>query len=77
MKSVKAFMIYSIVIISAVVVTHCGGGANFKKDTPSYSTTLGQELIDLEAAYKKGIITQEEYNRQKNVLIEQRIGKGK
>lgn len=39
---------------------------------PSTSPTLGQELIDLEAAYKQGIINEEEYERLKMLVIEQR-----
>jgi hypothetical protein len=107
MKSIRLFIMSSIIVISVVAVAFGGGGgygtggykgtypsggykdsnpsgsyksdggAKFNKDTPSYSTTLGQELIDLEAAYKKGIITEEQYNRFKNALIEQRTGKGK
>jgi len=52
-------------------------GVKLDKDTAPHSTTLGQELIDLEAAYKKGIITEEEYNRLKNIIIDQKTGKGK
>ena len=46
-----------------------------KTNKPSQSTTLGQELMDLEAAYKKGIITEEQYNRLKNTIIDQRTEK--
>jgi hypothetical protein len=47
------------------------------RGTISHSTTLGQELIDLEAAYRKNIITEEEYNRLKNIIIDQKTGIGK
>ena len=46
-----------------------------KTNRPSSSTTLGQELMDLDSAYKKGIITDEEYNRLKTSIINQRMGK--
>jgi len=46
-----------------------------KTNQPSYSPTLGQELIDLDAAYKKGIITDEEYSRLKNIIIDRKTGK--
>ena len=49
-----------------------GGGDKIKTDAPTPSTTLGQELIDLETAYKKGIINKEEYNEIKKLIIEQR-----
>jgi len=47
-----------------------GGGAEVK--TQSYSTTLGQELKDLEEAYNKGIISEKEYKKSKERLIEKR-----
>jgi hypothetical protein len=47
-------------------------GGKVKTEATTYSTTLGQELIDLEAAYKKGIINEEEYKELKRIIIEQR-----
>ncbi|MGE5238583.1 MAG: SHOCT domain-containing protein [Chloroflexota bacterium] len=38
----------------------------------TYSTTLGRELQDLDEAYKKGLLTEEEYADAKKKLIEQR-----
>jgi len=49
-----------------------GGGAEVKSQHSTYSTTLGQELKDLEDAYNKGIITQQQYEDSKKKLIEQR-----
>jgi hypothetical protein len=43
-----------------------GGGANVQDNT----ATLGQQLIDLDAAYKKGIITEKEYEKAKRKLLE-------
>jgi hypothetical protein len=43
-----------------------GGGANVQDNT----ATLGQQLIDLDAAYKKGIITEKEYEKAKKKLLE-------
>jgi len=54
-----------------------GGGDKVKTDTQTYSPTLGQELIDLEAAYKKGIIKEKEYNDLKKMIIEQWTKKDK
>lgn len=41
----------------------------------SATPTLGKELEDLEAAYKKGSITRDEYETAKKKLIEQSGGK--
>jgi hypothetical protein len=50
-----------------------GGGSQLKSD--SYTTTLGQELKDLEEAHQKGIITEKQYKEAKEKLIEQRTKK--
>jgi hypothetical protein len=44
----------------------CGGGGAQVK---AKQTTLGQELSDLDKAYKDGIITEKEYNKAKNDLL--------
>jgi hypothetical protein len=43
-----------------------------QSEQSAYTTTLGQELKDLEDSYKKGIITQKQYEEAKGKLIEQR-----
>lgn len=52
-----------------------GGGADVKTEHSTYTTTLGQELKDLEDSYKKGIITERQYEEAKEKLIEQRTKK--
>ena len=44
-----------------------GGEANVKSTTRT--TTLGQELKDLDAAHKKGIISDDEYKEKKEQLL--------
>jgi hypothetical protein len=63
-----------MVMIVAMGVAGCGGGGAEVK-TQSYSTTLGQELKDLEEAYQKGILTEKQYKEAKEKLIEQRTKK--
>lgn len=69
----KFYRFWSVVMIITMVLglAACGGGGADVK-TQSYSTTLGQELKDLEEAYKKGIITEKQYNKAKEKLIDQR-----
>jgi hypothetical protein len=45
-----------------------GGKANVQSTTKT--TTLGQELKDLDAAHKKGIISDEEYEKKRKELLE-------
>jgi Short C-terminal domain len=54
-----------------VTLTSCGSTTKTEiKESPK--TTLGQELIDLEDAYKKGVITESEYEKQKKALLKSR-----
>jgi hypothetical protein len=43
-----------------------GGGATMQTST----TTMGQELMDLEESYKQGIISEKEYKRAKKDILE-------
>lgn len=44
-----------------------GGGAELTSRTTT--TTTGQELIDLKAAYDKGVITKDQYESQKKKIL--------
>ena len=44
----------------------CGGGG---ADIKSSNTTVGQELIDLDKAYKDGLITEKEYKKSKEKIL--------
>ena len=55
-----------ILLFSGVGFIGCGGGGAKVKAKQS---TLGQELTDLDKAYKKGIITEKEYNKAKQDLL--------
>jgi len=47
----------------------CGGGG---ADIKSTNTTVGQELMDLEKAYKDGIITEKEYKNTKEKILKRK-----
>ena len=60
MKRLGILVIVALVVASVGLTTGCG-----RKQTTtvqSSSTTLGQELVDLQQAYEKGIISEKEYN---------------
>jgi hypothetical protein len=61
-----------MMIVVALGLAGCGGGADVRSEHSTYTATLGQELKDLEDAYKKGIITEKQYEDSKKKLIEQR-----
>ncbi len=50
----------------------CGGGSNVKSKTTNLSTTLGQELSDLQKAYEQGVITEQQYREAKEKLLKER-----
>lgn len=71
MKRLGGLML-AMMTVAALFMTGCGGGTEVKSEQSNYSTTLGQELKDLEDSYKKGIITQKQYEEAKEKLIQQR-----
>ena len=48
-------------LVASLNLSGCGGRKQTVETTTS-PTTLGQELIDLQQAYEKGIITEKQYN---------------
>lgn len=51
----------------------CGGGGSRTTATQQInSTTKGQELMDLRKAYDQGIISEREYNKQKERVLERK-----
>ena len=62
----KALTLLLIFASLFVIFTSCGGGG---AKVQQNSQTLGQELIDLDKAYKDGIISEKQYNDSKKALI--------
>jgi hypothetical protein len=73
MKVPKLFVIGMMVVVAAYLAGCCGDNKETVIVPQSQpTTTLGQELQDLEEAYKKGTITKDEYETAKKKLLEQR-----
>jgi hypothetical protein len=72
MKSLKLVAAVMLVFWTMSVAGGCGGGGAEIR-TKTYTKTLGRELIDLHDSYSKGIITEKEYQKAKESLLEQRI----
>ncbi len=59
------FVLLMLLVLS---LTACGGGGA-KVQTTTSNTTMGQELMDLNDSYKKGILTEKEYkNAKENIM---------
>ena len=72
MRKIKVLALVLVVAV-CLNITSCGGSKTEVKSEPTtVTTTLGQELQDLDKAYKDGIITKKEYDKAKKRLIEQR-----
>lgn len=64
-KKIVALLVCCIFL--GVVLTACGGGGA-KVETQS-NVSLGQELTDLDKAYKDGVITEKEYEKVKKEIL--------
>jgi hypothetical protein len=60
-------MVLALIPLAALAVSlaGCGGKTQVTTDT----TTTGRELQDLEDARAKGILNEEEYNRQRKQIL--------
>jgi hypothetical protein len=60
-----------LALVAAVALAGCwGGGADVRNSTRS--TTVGQELIDLQRARDQGVIDEREYERQRKRILRRR-----
>jgi uncharacterized membrane protein affecting hemolysin expression len=60
MKKLGIIMLIGL-LLSSFTLSGCGGRKQ-STNVQATTTTLGQELVDLQQAYEKGIITEKEYN---------------
>lgn len=66
--------IAALVLLAALLGGCCGGGGSQVQNTTK-TTTLGQELTDLKRAYDSGAITEDQYNKMKQEIINKSEGK--
>jgi hypothetical protein len=56
-------------ILSASACGCLGGGSGSQQTVETKTTTLGQELTDLQKAHESGAITDEQYQKAKKELL--------
>lgn len=55
------------------ILPACGGGGAKSNTSQSINnTTKGQELMDLKRAYDQGIISEREYNKQRERILDKK-----
>jgi len=69
MKKIGIMMVAALLVLSVGLTTTGCGGRKATANVQTTTTTLGQELVDLQQAYDKGIITEKEYNDLKAKAI--------
>ena len=67
MKKLGVLILIGLMVVS-LNLSGCGGKKQTVENTTT-TTTLGQELVDLQQAYEKGIITEKQYNDLKKKAI--------
>ena len=67
MRFLRICLILSILFLAGGLAG-CGGGKAEVKTT-TRTSTLGQELMDLDKAYQQGAITEEQYKEAKEALL--------
>jgi hypothetical protein len=67
MKLIRVLAVVLVLISWGAMLGCGGGGADVKQMTTT--TTLGQELQDLDDAYKKGLLSEEEYKESRKNLM--------
>lgn len=62
--------IIGITLSSLLVLPACGGGG---ADSTVHNTTVskGQALIDLKKAYDSGAMSEKEYNKQREMILDE------
>jgi hypothetical protein len=64
MKLTRTLLVTTM--LSTLMLTGCGGGG---AKVTSINATMGQELQDLEEAKGKGLVNEQEYERQRKAIM--------
>lgn len=68
MKKLTAGASLALILLSGGLVAGCSSSSKVEART----TTVGQELEDLEDARDRGLITEDEYQKQRKKILDQK-----
>ena len=68
-KRTLTILCTALLSVSFFLLPACGGGGARSSQTVN-NTTKGQELVDLKNAYDQGIITEREYKKQREKVLD-------
>ena len=75
MKFLRICVVIMVIVLGLGFAGCRGGKAKVETTDITTTTTLGQELMDLQKSYEKGIITEKQYEDAKEKIIKQRTKK--
>lgn len=73
MRTKSVICILTALALSCLLIGACGGGGSRPvQNTTTTTTTKGGELLDLKKAYDSGIITEREYDKQREIILKRK-----
>jgi len=64
----NALRLLAVIALILPTLSACGGGGA-KVSTETHSTTVGQELLDLDKAYQNGLLSEKEYKQSRKKIM--------
>ncbi len=68
---IRTMLTLLMLAVFSVSLAGCIGGRGSKQTTNVKTTTTGQELEDLETAYKNGLLSDQEYQKKRKEILKE------
>lgn len=70
MKNSKNAWVFVMIALMLVVGGCCGGSSKTKVESISNTKTVGEQMIDLQKAYEGGAMSEKEYKKAKEGILD-------